>query len=239
MKNEKIVKYSDIGSVLYRKNSRARNISIRISAAGEVKVTIPRFCTFQTAESFVSKKNHWIKKKLVSLERKNKEKLAWEAGTFLTLPNGRIFIEKGETEHIEVNQIGNDYQVFLSSGYNKENEKDQLELRLTIGNIGLKEAKILFPDMLQRISEEYELPFKRLSVRRMKSRWGSCTPENNISLNSALIFLSYSLIEYVMLHELVHTVHKNHGKNFWQMVEQLMPDAKERRKLLNGHEIII
>ncbi|MFC2129310.1 M48 family metallopeptidase [Bacteroidota bacterium] len=238
MKNEKIVKYNDIGSVLYRKNTRARNISIRISGAGEVKVTVPRFCTFQAAESFVFQKHSWIKKKLLSLERRNERKLVWDEGTILSMHGGRIYIEKGEADIIEVNQIGNDYQVFLSTGYDRENENDQNSLRQIIGNIGLKEAKIQFPDMLKRIAEKYELDFKRLTVRRMKSRWGSCTPENNISLNSALVFLSNSLIEYVMLHELVHTRHKNHGKDFWERLEQLMPDAKERRKMLNKHEII-
>lgn len=239
MKNEKIVKYEDIGQVLYRKNGRARNISIRISRNGEVKVTVPRLCTFQTAESFVLKKHHWIKKKIISLERRNEQKLAWEDGTMLTMHLGRIYIESGGSENIEVMQSGSDYQVFLPSGFRKENEEDQLSLHRSIGALGLQEAKAHLPGILEAIAEKYHLNYTKVGIRRMKSRWGSCSPQNNISLNSALIFLSYDLIEYVLLHELVHTIHKNHGKGFWDMLIQLMPDAIERRKKLNSCDMII
>lgn len=239
MKNEKIVKYDDIGHVLYRKNGRARNIAIRISRNGEVKVTIPRFCTFQTAESFVLKKQHWIKKKIISLERKNDQKRVWEDGTFLSIHKGKIFIEKGDGENIEVENIDSTYQVKLSAAFRKENEEDQLHLQKVVGAIGLWEAKAQLPGILEAIAEKYGLIYTKVGVRRMKSRWGSCSSGNNISLNSALIFLSYELIEYVLLHELVHTIHKNHGAGFWDMLNKLIPDATERKKQLNGCDMII
>ena len=239
MKNEKTVKYDDIGLVLYRKNSRARNISIRISRNGEVKVTVPRLCTFQTAERFVLKKQLWIKKKIISLESKKEQKLVWEDGTFLSMHKGRIYIEKGESEIIEVMQRGSDYQLKLPAGFQKDNEEDQYSLKNEIGAIGLGEAKAQLPDILNAIAEKNNLNYTKLGIRRMKSRWGSCSAGNNISLNSALIFLSYGLIEYVLLHELVHTIHKNHGKDFWTLLIKLMPDAMERRKRLNGCDMII
>lgn len=239
MKNEKIVKYGDIGHVLYRKNSRARNISIRISRDGEVKVTVPRLCTFQAAETFVLNKHHWIKKKILSIERRKEQKLAWEHGTLLSMNEGRIYIEKGESDMIQTERTGSDYQIFLPAGFQKENEEDQNSLKKRIGEIGLMEAKVQLPVILKTIAEKNKLDYTKVGIRRMKSRWGSCSPENNISLNSALIFLSYELIEYVLLHELVHTIHKNHGKGFWDTVITLMPDAMERRKNLNVCEMII
>ena len=239
MKNEKVVKYDDIGQVLYRKNGRARNIAIRISRNGEVKVTVPRLCTFQTAENFVFKKHQWIKEKIISLERKKEQKLAWEDGTLISMHQARIYIEKGESDNIDVNQSGSDFQVFLPADFKKESEEDQLSLQHVIAGIGLKEAKVQLPGILKAIAEKNRLSYAKVGVRRMKSRWGSCSPENKVSLNSALIFLSYDLIEYVLLHELVHTIHKNHGKDFWALVLKLMPDAMERRKMLNGCDMIV
>jgi predicted metal-dependent hydrolase len=239
MKNEKIVKYDHIGDVLYRKNNRARNIAIRISRNGEVKVTVPRLCAFHTAESFVLKKQHWIKKKIISLERNNKQKLVWEDGSLISMNEGRIYIEKGSAQIIEVKRSNSDFQLFLSAGFQKDKEEDQLSLLEAIGAIGLVVAKAQLPVILESIAEKYGFRYTKVGVRRMKSRWGSCSPKNNISLNSALIFLTYDLIEYVLLHELVHTVHKNHGKGFWDMLIKLMPDAVVRRKKLNTCDMII
>ncbi len=135
MKNEKIVKYDLIGDVLYRKNNRARNIAIRISRNGEVKVTVPRLCAFHVAESFVLKKQHWIKKKIISLERKNEHKLVWEDGSFISMHKGRIYLEKGSAEIIEVKPSDSDYQVFLSADFQKDKEEDQLSLQQPYGMV--------------------------------------------------------------------------------------------------------
>ncbi len=237
MKNEKIVKYSDIGTVLYRKNSRARNISIRISSAGEVKVTVPRFCNYSTAERFVLKKHAWIKKKLLSIERKNEKKLAFSVGSILSTPEGKVYIEQGEGEEYEISQANRDYQVFLPRDFSEENEEAADLLIKMIAEIGLKEAKVLLPGYLESIAQQFGFVYKKVGIRKMTSRWGSCSPDNNISLNSALIFLPYRLIEYVLLHELVHTVHKNHGNSFWGALEAVMPDAKARRKEMNKYPL--
>jgi predicted metal-dependent hydrolase len=64
----------------------------------------------------------------------------------------------------------------------------------------------------------------------MKTRWGSCSSKNNISLNSSLVFLPEALIRYVCLHELVHTIHKNHGRVFWEALTGILPEALMLRK---------
>ncbi len=238
MKNEKIVKYSDIGQVLYRKNPRARNLSIRISGKGEVRVTVPRFCTFHSAESFVLKKRDWIKKKALSIERRNSEKRVWREGSVLQILYGSIVIEKGEGKNLDARKNDEDWHISLPIGFDTHSEESQYYLSQVIADIGLMEAKLHLPKILDSISTNFSLPYRKVSMRKMKSRWGSCSPENNISLNSALIFLPYNLIEYVLLHELVHTVHKNHGRNFWAMLESMMPDAIVKRKELNKHEMM-
>ena len=81
----------------------------------------------------------------------------------------------------------------------------------------------------------YQVPFSELKIRYMTARWGSCQPRMGIiTLNSCLMEKPRCAVEYVVLHEFAHFVHPNHSRDFYALVERLMPDWKERKKLLNG-----
>lgn len=83
----------------------------------------------------------------------------------------------------------------------------------------------------------YGVKYPLVKIRNMKSRWGSCQPQKRvITLNAKMIVAPREAIEYVILHEFAHFVHPNHSKEFYGLVEQLMPDWKERRALLQGVE---
>jgi len=70
------------------------------------------------------------------------------------------------------------------------------------------------------------LKYNRVFVRNQKTRWGSCSWKNNISLNAKLVKLPEKLMDYIILHELVHTRVRNHGKEFYAELGQLVPDQK-------------
>ena len=81
----------------------------------------------------------------------------------------------------------------------------------------------------------YRVPFKELRIRYMTARWGSCQPRMGIiTLNSCLMEKPRRAVEYVVLHEFAHFVHPNHSKDFYALVESLMPDWKQRKALLNS-----
>lgn len=81
---------------------------------------------------------------------------------------------------------------------------------------------------------KYKIEMPEIKVRKMKTRWGSCVPsKNKITLNIALIRVPTECMEYVVLHELVHFLEPNHGKKFYKIIEEYMPDYKKRRKILN------
>lgn len=75
------------------------------------------------------------------------------------------------------------------------------------------------------LAQKYQFQIKNVNLRRQKTIWGSCSSQNNISLNSNLAFLKDELIDYVILHELVHTKIKNHSKNFWKELQKILPEA--------------
>ncbi len=81
---------------------------------------------------------------------------------------------------------------------------------------------------------EYAIPFPKLKIRTMNSRWGSCNyVKKYVTLNTKLYFLEERLLEYVCVHELSHLVYANHSKNFYSVVSKILPNYKEREKELN------
>lgn len=80
-------------------------------------------------------------------------------------------------------------------------------------------------------------PLPALTIRRMRSRWGSCNAaKRRITLNEYLLKVPPACLDYIVVHELAHLVHANHGSDFYRLVGQYIPDWKERRKLLRGFE---
>jgi predicted metal-dependent hydrolase len=95
-------------------------------------------------------------------------------------------------------------------------------------------------DRLERFSEKYKLPYNRAAFRCQKTKWGSCSGQNNISLNINIAFLPEHLQDYILLHELCHIRHENHSKVFWtQLGKYCGARAKEYAKELKTHRIRI
>jgi predicted metal-dependent hydrolase len=84
--------------------------------------------------------------------------------------------------------------------------------------------------------ERYDLQQPEIVIRKMKSRWGSCTAAGVITLNLKLIQHPKRLIDYIIVHELVHLVEHNHGPAFYQLLTKVMPDWENRRTALNEEE---
>lgn len=101
-----------------------------------------------------------------------------------------------------------------------------------------KKAREYLPERLREIADSCGYKYNRVSLKYMKTRWGSCSFKNNINLNICLMTLENELIDYVLLHELVHTVEKNHGEGFWARLLIHMPDARVRNKVLKSRKVI-
>jgi predicted metal-dependent hydrolase len=238
MTNEKKISYKEIGDVLYRRNPRARNIAIRINSEGLVKVTVPGRCKIERAERFVIEKGRWIVQKREKIRQNRRENLLWEPGSIVNMLQGRIFIEQGAGDGFDVFALGNSYSIQVPENYNSVDQLHAKSVFEHIAAIGKQEGKLQLPGVLSQCAKIYNLPYTKVTVRRMRTRWGSCSSKNNISLNSSLVFLPEELIRYVCLHELVHTIHKNHGRVFWDALTGILPEALMLRKELRKQTII-
>lgn len=81
---------------------------------------------------------------------------------------------------------------------------------------------------LEALAAEHGFSYNRVTVRAQRTRWGSCSDQNNLSLNVKLTRLPDDLRDYVLLHELLHTRVKSHGKLFWKELEKLVPEARRK-----------
>ena len=116
-------------------------------------------------------------------------------------------------------------------------EKEAKELKKT-NHIDRIEARKRLVKRLNEISEMYGFQYNRVFVKNLKTRWGSCSEKNNINLNVNMVLLPDELIDYAILHELIHTRIKSHGKEFWDELNKYVADAKELDRELHKHKIL-
>jgi predicted metal-dependent hydrolase len=95
------------------------------------------------------------------------------------------------------------------------------------------EEKLEIRIQTEKLAKKHNFTISKLTVRKMRTRWGSCTSKNNISFNIGLVALTDELKEYIILHELVHTKIKNHSKEFWDELGNLIPNPKALNRKLS------
>jgi len=211
-KTQNILYYKGIGEVCYVKNSRAKNLAIRINQQGEVRVTVPRYMSLKRAESFFRSKQPWVQKRLDGLKQK-------DCGN--TLPS--------VGDNIRVR--GRVYPIRLQG--------QELDVESAIWRVVGEEAKRHLPGRVADLAGKHGFKISGLKIRRMKSRWGSCTARKSINLNSWLIMLPEHLSDYVILHELVHTRVPNHSEKFWKELDGVTGGlSKMLRKELRNQQIM-
>ena len=100
----------------------------------------------------------------------------------------------------------------------------------------ISEAKVILSKRVEELAQRHGFRYNKVSVKRMSSRWGSCSAKGNINLNIKLLKLPDHLRDYVILHELVHTIHKNHGALFWKTLSDVCDsgDAKTLQRKLTS-----
>ena len=99
-------------------------------------------------------------------------------------------------------------------------------------NVVSHSEKLKLISRIEYLANKYGFAYNKVTLKKMKTRWGSCTHQNNISLNIGLIALTDELIDYVILHELVHTKFKNHSKEFWDELGNIIHNPKSFNKEL-------
>lgn len=118
-------------------------------------------------------------------------------------------------------------------------EQQILALQKGPGGVDPVQARRMLVARLAQLAQQHGFVYNRVFVRNQRTRWGSCSRQNNINLNINLVRLPAALRDYTLVHELVHTRIKNHGPFFWAELARIIPDAKALDRELNRYWMVL
>lgn len=203
-----IVKDSQLGDIFVRINPRAKYISIKIKH-GDVVLVCPTNKSRERAFEFLNEKRQWIEQ--------NQDKFRNKIKFNLSLPiETRLYeiLRAGDSPH------SNKIARYITIEQDDTAETIELKTRQMLENVWLAEAKELLPRRIEMLARNLGFSYSGVSFKKSCRKWGSCSVDNNISLNYRLMQLPNELIDFIIIHELCHTVHKNHSSQFHSLVNE-------------------
>ena len=114
----------------------------------------------------------------------------------------------------------------------KDRENSRREMTEQERREGIERAKQILPARIQYYAKIMGVTYGRITLREQKTRWGSCSSKGNLNFNWKLALMPDEILDYVVVHELAHRMEMNHSDKFWKIVENVLPDYRERRKWL-------
>ena len=228
-----------IGKVLIERSDKAKRISISVRPLKGIRVAVPPHISFDKAEQLIYTKADWIKEHQSRMQQQETKVTVFDADTefrtrFHTL---RLLTHAQYTMRCV---IENGYiNVFYPAFKDASEPEVQKFIRKSVEEAYRKEAKEYLPQRVAFFAERYGFEYQNVFIKNAKSRWGSCSHTNNINLNLHLMRLPDALCDYVILHELAHTVEKNHGPRFWKLLDKICGNSKALDKKLKDYRISI
>lgn len=215
-----------LGYIHISPNPRARRVIFHILSNG-IKVTtpvgMPETETFRllekNRESLISKQEEMKKRSRDRNPLWTKEVI--DLDFRLKTSMGYVSLKSGTRKDFHIQHAENETCIICPPDTDFSDEHIQEFLRKAIEQILRKQARQLFPARLKTLSELHGLSFKQLRINNSKGRWGSCSSKKHINLSCYLLLLPPHLIDFVMLHELSHTVEMNHGPAFHALLDKL------------------
>lgn len=217
----KTLVYKEIGEVIYLKRSKTRYISISVKPLLPVQVTLPDYVSFEEAEHFLKGKFKWVLQHKNKIHEKEEKLTIFDAFTHFKTRFHTLEIRQHGKGTLKISVHGGIIRVLYPSFAEPSHPKVQAAIRKAIEEAWRIEAKAILPGMVKELAGRHGFHYREVFIKNARTRWGSCSHNNNINLSLHLMMLPDRLVQYVILHELVHTVHKNHGKYFWQQLDQV------------------
>lgn len=229
---QKIVELPGIGQVILSKRRGAKNLRLSILPNGRVRVSLPVWAPYSAATAFALGRADWIKQNSAGAKG-----LTLQDGHRIGKSYRLRFVSDPQVKATQARLGINSITVtsYLDFGHADVQERAQKAAERALK----KEAESLLGTRLAQFSRKHGLAYREFQTKKLSSRWGSCSSRGVITLNYFLIQLPWRLIDYVIVHELAHTVHLNHSREFWGQVEEIIPDAKIRRREIKKYRPIL
>ena len=210
--------------------SKRRTVALVINHDATLVVRAPMRASLERIEKMVAQKADWIERKLreISARPKTAKKEFSEGEEFLYL--GKKYQLK-LTEKIEI-KLGENDELFFPCVF-------LWRAKARILDWYRKQAKVHITNRVNEIAGKLKLEYISIKISNAERNWGSCGPKNSLNFNWRLIMAPSSVIDYVIVHELMHIVEKNHSRAFWSKVAGVMPRYREEREWLRKHSQLL
>ncbi len=215
-----VVQFEHIGIVTFSRNRRSKNIKLSVKPDKSVLVSFPYYASKKEVVQFLHKNQDWIRQQQHKMEgRKSKIDSSVQL-------NSKIFsIHFAIGQEKRVSKSGRKLTVYVPDF---ESDDARLYIEKCVAEVYRFEAKQILPARLQELAKTHGFNYQKVTIRNNRRNWGSCSSKNNISLNLQMMKLPDELIDYILLHELVHTEIKNHSPAFWKRLDEVTGNrAKE------------
>lgn len=217
--------YKDVSYLL--KRSQRKTLSIYVEPNGQIRVLAPKKVSHINIENIIELKRYWIHKSLSELRELNKTKIKRD----ITDGEGYLFMGRNYRLKISSNQGDpltiNDGYFILDSKYTLKAKEHFTKFYRVNGTEYLK-------NRLQIYTQKMGVDSKKIRILELKNRWASCS-KIYLNFHWKLMLAPPKVIDYVLVHEMAHLLEKKHNKNFWSIVESIMPDYPERKEWLRNN----
>jgi predicted metal-dependent hydrolase len=229
---EKTVNLEKVGPVTIFRNRMATRIKITVKPDGIVRVTIPWMASFQSGEKFLAEKQQWIEKTLGKLARRPVSPKTIAPGNIFTTRNFRYEVVPAPVPAVRIRYSSVEKVVSLEYPMEIPIEMPEIQkgLKRVIEGVLRFEAKRFLPMRAVELASKMGYQINRVTIKNNKTNWGSCSNLKNINLNLHLMRLPDRVIDFIIVHELVHTVIPNHGPKFKATMKRYFPDVNELEK---------
>jgi predicted metal-dependent hydrolase len=212
-----------------KKSLRARHMRLEIHLASGLSVIVPRRYDLRSIEHFLQKKRKWILNKL--------EEYRLFQSKLTTRPHNNVTYLGRTLKLIELRgsqecaQVGLDPDKIIVSASTKEGINQVLKAWY------FQEARELITHKVAVFSDLIGVKYNKLTVKSVRTRWGSCSRLGNLNFSWKLIMFPEMVIDYVIVHELCHLKRMDHSPTFWKLVQKYCPDCFQHRKWLKDNEL--
>lgn len=224
------LQHPELGDITVIRKPRARRITLR-ARGGSIYATLPYICPITVLEEILNNNLDKLKGQVTTTQQRV---IDWD----FTLKSPCFYLRLQRSNDNDTQIVGENGVYILSCPTTIvfSNSDTQQKLRNAIKAALRHRARLILPKRLAQLAAEHDMKYSSVSVRDSHSRWGSCSTRGSISLSIYLVLLPIELIDYVLKHELCHTVHMNHSPQFWTLLDKLCgTSSKELRNQLKGY----
>jgi predicted metal-dependent hydrolase len=226
---KKVVQLNSIGIVTLSQNVRSKSIRVSVKPNNSILVSFPLYVSYREAIRFTEQHAQWITSQQEKLET---SLIKYSEDSILKTRFYQITLHRYNGRFAVMRKNG-EMWIMIPEEYKMESVEVQDYIRKAITGIYRWEANMTLPARVKELAFRNNFQFNKITIRNNKGNWGSCSGKNNISLNLHLMKMPDHLIDFIILHELVHTKVKNHSPAFWQMLDSVTGNqAKQLTKEL-------